>query len=302
MCKITLPIIIIPYAFRMEIYMRYRYLMATDMDLTLVMPAKDVSEENLRACRALKDNGVALTIATGRSSFLVDKFASKLGIDVPLITGNGSALWDSRTRQHIFSADFPPEKLKYLLSLFLKRGVDCTLYSTEGVFLCPNSSRQWFCDAYNEGLPDELKAPVYKIDESFLNGNVPDFNKFLLINVCDEIAEDLKSDPDLYVVSSGPTFYDVMASGVSKGTGLLTLADRLGIPRENTFAIGDSENDLSMIEDAAHGIAMGNSDDAILKAASYITSRCEEDGFAKAVFEYVLPVVRASDTELPLNE
>ncbi|MBR6960687.1 MAG: HAD hydrolase family protein, partial [Clostridiales bacterium] len=47
----------------MEIYMRYRYLMATDMDLTLVMPAKDVSEENLRACRALKDNGVALTIA-----------------------------------------------------------------------------------------------------------------------------------------------------------------------------------------------------------------------------------------------
>lgn len=286
----------------MENHMNYKYLMATDMDLTLVMPAKDVSEENLRACRALKENGVALTIATGRSSFLVDKFAGMLDIDVPLITGNGSALWDSKTRTHMFSADFPREKLRCLLSLFLERNVDCTLYSTEGVFLCPSSSRQWFCDDYNEGLPDELKAPVYKIDKSFLDEDIPEFNKFLLINVCDEIAEDLKNDPDLYVVSSGPTFYDVMAKGVSKGTGLLTLADLLKIPRQNTFAIGDSENDLSMIEDAHYGIAMGNSDDSVLKAASYITSRCEEDGFAKAVFEYVLPIVKSSDTELALNK
>ena len=273
--------------------MKYRYLMATDMDLTLVMPAKDVSEENLRATRLLKENGVALTIATGRSSYLTDKFADILGIDVPLITGNGSALWDSKTRSHIYSADFPREKLIRLLTVFMDKNVDCTLYSTEGIFLCPASSRQWFCDAYNEGLPEELKAPVYHIDKSFLNSDIPEFNKFLLINVCDSIAGELKNDPDLYVVSSGPTFYDVMAAGVSKGSGLLHLADLLGIPRENTFAIGDSENDLSMIEDARYGIAMGNSDPDVLKAASFITSTCAEDGFAKAVYEYVLPIVKA---------
>ncbi len=271
--------------------MNYRYLMATDMDLTLLMPGQDVPEENLRACRALKENGVALTIATGRSSFLVDKFASIMDIDVPLITGNGSALWDSRTRTHVYSADFPREKFLHLANLFMDRNVDCTLYSTEGVFLCPASSRQWFCDAYNDGLPEDKKAPVYHIDKSYLEEDFPDFNKFLLINVCDEIAEELKDDPDLYIVSSGPTFYDVMVSGVSKGKCLLKLADMLGIPRENTFAIGDSENDLSMIEDARYGIAMGNSDQSLLEAASYITARCEEDGFAKAVFEYVLPIV-----------
>ena len=272
--------------------MNYDYLMAADMDLTLVMPAKDVSEANLEACRALKENGVAFTIATGRSSYLVDKFAKILNIDVPLITGNGSALWDSSTRSHVRSADFPEDKLRRLLKLFLDRNVDCTLYSTEGVFLTPSSSRQWFCDAYNEGLPKELMAPVYHIDSTFLDSDIPEFNKFLLINVCDEIAEELKDDPDLYIVSSGPTFYDVMVKGVSKGRGLLDLAEILGIPAENTFAIGDSENDLSMISDAAHGIAMGNSDPAVIEAASYVTSRCEEDGFAKAVFEYVLPIVK----------
>ena len=271
--------------------MKYRYLMATDMDLTIIMPDQTIPAGNLEACMALKDNGVALTIATGRSSFLVDKYAELLGIDVPLITGNGGALWDSSTRSHIFSADFPNDKLMELLKLFLDRDVDCTLYSTEGVFLCPASSRQWFCDAYNKDLPDDLKAPVYHIDKSFLNSDIPEFNKFLLINVCDEIAEELKSDPDLYVVSSGPTFYDVMPAGVSKGTGLLKLADTLGIPAENTFAIGDSENDLSMIQDAKYGIAMAGSDPELLKAASYITSTCAESGFAKAVYDYVLPIV-----------
>ncbi len=273
--------------------MKYRYILATDMDLTLVMPAKDVSPVNRKACRALKENGVALTIATGRSSFLVDKFAGQLGIDVPLITGNGSALWDSSTRTHVYSADFKQDKLKKLLKLFLDKDVDCTLYSTEGVFLCPASSRQWFCDAYNEGLPEHLKAPVYNIDSSFLDTDIPEFNKFLLLNVCDDIANELKSDPDLYIVSSGPSFYDVMVSGVSKGNGLLTLADMLEIPRDNTFAIGDSENDLSMIEAARYGIAMGNSDPEVLEAAQYITSSCEEDGFAKAVYDYILPIVRS---------
>ncbi|SCW36668.1 hypothetical protein SAMN02910456_00771 [Ruminococcaceae bacterium YRB3002] len=271
--------------------MNYRYLMAADMDLTLVMPKSDVSPANMEAIRALQANGVAFTIATGRSSFLIDKYASILGIDVPLITGNGSALWDSTTRTHVYSADFPEDKLRSLLKLCLDHNVDCTLYSTEGVFLAPASSRQWFCDDYNEGLPEHLKAPVRRIDSSFLDSEIPEFNKFLLINVCDEIAEELKDDPDLYVVSSGPTFYDVMVKGVSKGKGLLGLADVLDIPRENTFAIGDSENDLSMIEMAAHGIAMGNSDPELLAMADYVTSTCEEDGFAKAVFEYVLPLV-----------
>ena len=274
--------------------MKYRYLMASDMDLTLIMPKSDVSAANMEAIRALQANGVAFTIATGRSSFLIDKYASILGIDVPLITGNGSALWDPITRSHVYSADFPEDKLRNLLKLCLDNNVDSTLYSTQGVFLTPASSRQWFCDDYNEGLPEELKAPVARIDSSFLDEKIPEFNKFLLINVCDSIAEELKDDPDLYVVSSGPTFYDVMVKGVSKGNALLDLADHLGIPRENTFAIGDSENDLSMIRSARYGIAMGNSDPEVLEAASYITTVCEEDGFAKAVFEYVLPLVNGN--------
>ena len=84
-----------------------------------------------------------------------------------------------------------------------------------------------------------------------------------------------------------------MCKGVTKGNALLSLADYLGIPRENTFAIGDSDNDISMIEDAKYGIAMGNATDGVKAAASYITANYDSLGFAKAVYEYVIPLVES---------
>ena len=72
--------------------MKYNSILATDMDYTLIMPGKDVTPENARAVRALRENGVAFTLATGRSSFLVGKYAEDLGIDIPIITGNGDSL------------------------------------------------------------------------------------------------------------------------------------------------------------------------------------------------------------------
>ena len=89
-----------------------------------------------------------------------------------------------------------------------------------------------------------------------------------------------------------------MKVGSTKGNGLMMLADRLGIPRENTFAIGDNENDLPMLQMAAHSIAMGNSREDIKACCDYVTSNCDEDGFAKAMREYVLPMVR-EDQMLP---
>jgi len=272
--------------------MEYRYILASDMDFTLLMPGEDISEENSRAIRALMDNKVAFTIATGRSSFLVGKFAERLGLDVPLITGNGGALFDSRTREDIYSADFPEDKLRQVLGKVLKGRVNAALYSTTGIYFTPESTRRFFCEDYNRDVPDSKKAPLFDIDRDFLKQDkIPTFNKFLLIDPPEDLALELRSDPDLSIVSSGPSFYDIMAKGVSKGGALMRLCDILNIPRENSFAIGDSENDISMLDMAGHGIAMANADDITKKSASYITARCEEFGFAKAVYEYILPMV-----------
>ena len=274
----------------------YKALLAADMDYTLLAPGRDVPEGNKKAIRALKDAGVAFTIATGRSSFLVGKFAEDLGIEVPVMTSNGGSLFDAAARKQFASRDFDDSKIRDLLRLLIDNEADATLYSDEGIFFCPRSSRKYFVEGYNEGVEPSKQSPIIDIDRSFPEQeNIPRFNKILLINPEKKIADIFLSDPELVLISSGPNLYDVMRSGVSKGNALLELADYLKIPSFNTFAIGDSDNDLSMIESAKYGIAMGNATEEIKKAASYITANYDSLGFAKAVYDFVIPLVEKMD-------
>ena len=267
--------------------------LAADMDFTLLMPGEDVPPENAAAVRRLKENGIAFTVATGRSSFLVGKFAEHLGIDIPVITSNGGSLFDADSRKQFASQDFDDGKIRELLRFLMDHSADATLYSDEGIFFTPYSTRKTFVNNYNRGLDPSKQSPMIDIGQDFPDREkIPAFNKILLISADSAVTDVLSSDPDLEVISSGPTFFDVMPSGVTKGKALLSLADYLGIPASATFAIGDSDNDLSMIEAAAYGIAMGNATENCKKAASYITSNCDSLGFAKAVDEYVIPLVR----------
>lgn len=272
--------------------MEYSFLLGSDMDFTLLMPGQPISDVNLRAARALIAAGGALTISTGRSSFLTGAYTDMLGIDIPIITSNGASIFDPSSRKEIYSSLIPEETCKKLLAIFVEHGSNATSYSPEGIFYTPGSLRREFISNYNKNLPDNQKAPVGELTEQMLTTGLPPINKFLLIDPDEETLSLVKSIDGLEIVTSAAGFYDIMKEGNSKGKGLLMLADILGIPKNMTFAIGDSENDLSMIQSAAYGIAMQNSDPSLLKAASYITGTCEEDGFAKAVFDYILPLVR----------
>lgn len=272
----------------------YKALLTADMDFTLLAPGKDVPEGNKEAIKALKNAGVAFTIATGRSSFLVGKFAENLEIDVPIITSNGGSLFDARTRKQFASRDFEDKKIRTLLRYLIDNDADATLYSDEGIFFAPCSSRKFFVEGYNEGVEPAKQSPIIDIGMDYPEKEViPHFNKILLIKPNKTIYDILSADPELEAICSGPDLYDIMPKGTSKGDALLSLADYLGIPRSNTFAIGDNENDVSMISMASHGIAVGNATDGAKKAAEYISANYDSLGFAKAVYEFVIPLVHS---------
>ncbi len=272
----------------------YKALLAADMDCTLLAPGKDVPEGNKEAIRALKGAGVAFTIATGRSSFLVGKFAEDLGIEVPIITSNGGSLFDAAARKQFASKDFEDSKIRDLLRYLLDNDADATLYSDEGIFFAPNSSRKFFVEGYNVGVEPAKQSPIIDIDRSFPElARIPKFNKILLIRPDKKIVDRFSGDPDLEFLSSGFDLFDVMCRDVTKGNALLSLAGYLGIPAGNTFAIGDSDNDISMIEAAKYGIAMGNATEGVKAAASHITANYDSLGFAKAVYEYIIPLVNS---------
>lgn len=270
----------------------YRAILAADMDFTLLSPGKDVPEGNKKAIEALKDANIAFTIATGRSSFLVGKFAEDLGIDVPLITSNGGSLFDAKTRKQFASNDFEDSKIRRLLRYLLDNSADATLYSDEGIFFAPCSSRKFFVEGYNVGVEPSKQAPIIDIGTDFPDQDkIPAFNKILLIRPNDEVRKMVTSDPGLEALASGEDLFDVMPKGTTKGNALLRLADYLEIPASHTFAIGDNENDVSMIAAAKYGIAMGNATEGAKKAAYYITANYDSLGFAKAVYDFIIPLV-----------
>ena len=88
--------------------------------------------------------------------------------------------------------------------------------------------------------------------------------------------------PGVEVVQGSPENIEVTAAGVDKGEALLTLADRLGIPRAQTLAVGDSENDRAMLEKAGVAAVMANGMPQIKALADLVTTAdCDHDGVAE---------------------
>ena len=269
--------------------MNRHFLVASDMDYTLLMPGKEVSTANKKAASMIRDAGGILALSTGRSFYLTGRYTMDLGLSCPVIASNGASVYDPVARREIFSSLIAEDTARSLLEIFIRKNTNATLYGPDGIYLMPGSLRGEFLYNYNTGLPDELKAPIIRLTGKDLEGMLPRFDKFLIIEPHNDELTDIRKYSDLDMVSSAGGFYDVMNKGISKGFGLTFLAEHLGISPDMTFAIGDSENDLSMLLASAHPIAMKNSDPRLLDAAEYITGTCEEDGFARAVTDFILP-------------
>ena len=91
------------------------------------------------------------------------------------------------------------------------------------------------------------------------------------------------------MVQGSPDNVEVTAQGVDKGEALLALADQLGIPRSETMAVGDSENDRALLEKAGVSAAMANAMPSIQASADYVSQAdCDADGVAELFEKLVL--------------
>lgn len=94
---------------------------------------------------------------------------------------------------------------------------------------------------------------------------------------------------DFEVFKSREIILEIMPKGVHKAVGLQLLCDHLGLDASQVMAVGDEENDLSMLKWAGLGVAMANGVDLVKKTANAVTSKTnEESGVAEAVERYIL--------------
>ncbi len=264
-------------------------LIAIDLDGTLLDNKKRLSDINRQALIQCVQKGIWIVPCTGRTVHGIPEEIKGISGIRYAITTNGAVIEDMEEKTVIDTRMLSREQALELLHLVKAYHVMYDPYIDRRGITEPR-----FYEHLTEyGLPPELQDMVHKTRDvhpniiEFVEKNHKPVEKVnLFFPEMEERARlraELELRQDILVTSSIPNNLEINAIGATKGEAILRLASYLGIDGKLTMAIGDGENDLSMIQKAGIGVAMKNGSKELLAAADYITSTNEENGVASAI-------------------
>lgn len=265
-------------------------LITIDIDDTLVNTAKQVTPRVKAALQEATAQGVKVVLTTGRPLPGVQEYLDELGLnhqdDQYAITYNGGVV------QTTNGEELGGKELAYLDYLRLREVADelGAYLQVETIDAAYTSAKEINYWASRENFLIKMPLIIKPVDEMDPNDH---YVKFMFIgdeadidSWRDALPADVKEA--YYIVKSTPQHLEFMHKDATKGSGLLTLAAKLGIDRSETMALGDQQNDVTMIEAAGLGVAMGNAVPEVKAVADVETTTQNTDGVGVAVEKWVL--------------
>lgn len=259
-----------------------QHMIFLDIDGTLLDEKEGIVPESaVRALHRAKENGHLIFICTGRCKAIWPKDILAIGFD-GVIGGCGTNIYYHE--KELFHAQIDRKLQQEVVADLLRFHVDGILEGKEASYFRKDywmpEVKQIFTD--NGSFATECQL--------FWTEAEPDFDKMALW--FDE-SSDMEAFRQKYAqqfdfILRSPTFYEVVPKGCSKATGIAFLCDYLCIGREQTIGIGDSTNDLPMLEYTDISIAMGSGNPDIFSSVDFVTSAVMEDGIEKAFMHYQL--------------
>jgi len=265
--------------------MHYK-LLALDLDGTVVGPDLIIPESVRAGVAHLQERGVHVTIATGRMYGATLPFARHLGISDPVICYQGALLRHPQSGEIYAHIAMPGEPAAEAAAVLLEHDIFTIAYIDEK--LCIAAQRPEL-DLYLSYHPEPVEVVIEPNLPELIAAHSP--TKVLFVAQPDIVGRVLaelapRFAGRLDTTRSHELFGELTAVGVSKGAMLARLAEQLGIAREEVVAIGDQENDLSMIGWAGLGLAMGNAIPAVRAIAADVLPTVQEAGVAYAIARY----------------
>ena len=251
-----------------------------DVDGTLVTKDKRLTPAVRGAVAALGERGIAFTIASARPPFGLAHVIEPLGIGLPVTSFNGGLVERPKgaaLTRHPLPADVAREAAAALLA--------------EGLEVWGFTNEHWLCagkgGAYVDTERRTLLAEPTPVEN--FDAQIGQLGKIVGVSAntgylghCEaKLAARLEGRAS--VSRSQPYYLDITHIQATKSRALRAVASACGIALSDTIAIGDGHNDISMLQAAGVGIAMGNASESVRHAADYVTTSNEEDGVARAI-------------------
>ena len=264
-------------------------LVLADVDGTLVTKDKVLTPRAIAAVHALHARGIAFAVTSGRPPKGMGMLVGPLSLVTPICGFNGGLVVEPDLVTVLESRTLPRAAAEQTLALLDRLGLDAWVYSGE----------DWLIR--DEAAPHvRREADTVKFDARL----VPRFEGAMLdhvvkvVGVSDDLdlvhraeAEAQKALGDhASAARSQPYYLDVTHPDANKGGAIAWLSRHLGVAVEEIATLGDQPNDVLMFRPSGLAIAMGNASEEVQAEADRVTASYEEEGFARAIEEFILSI------------
>ncbi|SMC35025.1 Cof-type HAD-IIB family hydrolase [Sporomusa malonica] len=271
-------------------------LVCIDVDGTLLNNKHEITKRTKEILLKAHKLGVHIVISTGRMYTDAEYYSNLIGVKSPVIASNGAFIKEKDNGKVIYQDALGESLSLELLEIFYK-------HRTKPYFCTPHKfyygnimfklfyiatkilgSRSNNLDMEYVFSWQQWREILCKEKDNIVKCEIIYRDAALIY----ELRNELKKIEQLEIVDSSKYNIEITRKGVSKGKAVAMLASLYNLKSEDIITIGDSENDLSMIEYAGLGIAMGNASDSVKQKADYITDSNDHEGVANAIERFVL--------------
>jgi Cof subfamily protein (haloacid dehalogenase superfamily) len=257
-----------------------------DVDGTLVNKAKELTPRAIDAVAKLHERGVVFAITSGRPPRGMRMLVDPLELHGPIAAFNGGiivqpdmTIVDERT--------IPAEVAPAVIDAIHAQGLYAWIYRGADWYLTDPHAPH----AEREAHTVQFEPTVVPGYDGLLDRTVK------IVGVSDDYGAVARCESALQeqfgahvsAARSQPYYVDVTHPTANKGVVVERLSHFYDIPLEHVVTLGDQENDVLMFERSGMSVAMGNATEDVQRAATYVTASNNDDGFAKAVEQFILP-------------
>ena len=252
------------------------------MDGTLLTSDKRILPETIQAISEAEAAGIPVVLATGRAVAEIKEYRRALKSISFGITESGGLLYDFRREQILWRRSFDMEMRRIIIEASFRENVILQAMAGGAVFMeegCLQELARHPIDHF-AGLFRDCCTMVPDIRSQILYGQeeIEKINLYHTDSATRIRTRERIAHTGLELADSEYTSLEISPPGVCKGDALLQLCCLQGIAIKNAAAIGDSDNDLTMLRASGFPIAMGNANERVKKISGYVTADCDHDG------------------------